>query len=374
MNKNQIIIIALCTFLFSCREESKELKELIKQREEISKSIDKKNEELEKINQSIAKLQKVDDREIVKPFTINYQPFQHIIVLQSNVSTEQDVMIYPEFMGTLTWHVKEGQRVAKGQVIGSINDGGISSQLKQAQIQTELAKTAYEKQSRLWNEKIGSEIQFLQAKTNYEAAQKSISAIQSQLGKTKIRAPFSGTIDNLLMQSGQAVAPGIPLAKIVNVGNLKVTADVSEQYISSVKLGTLANIELASLQELIQGRVSRISNAINPSNRTFSIEIPVPNKNGIIKPNMTAKINLIDYQNPNAIVVPNTAIHINANGEKFVYLLTKINGNSAVAKKTIIQIGKSNNESTEVLVGLNAGDKIIHEGSKSVVDNSKIKF
>jgi len=372
---NKLLILITVLTIASCgSKEDKNLKELTKRRDELSKNIEKQNTELSKINDEIAKLQKVDSREAIIPHTIALQPFQHTIDIQSNVSTEQDVMIYPEFAGTLTWHVKEGQHVSAGQVIASINDGGISSQLKQVQIQADLAKTAYEKQERLWNDKIGSEIQYLQAKTAYEAAQKSISMIQSQLGRTKVKAPFSGTIDNQIMQSGQAVAPGVPIGKIVNLGNMKVTADVSEQYITKVKVGTLANIELPNINEKIQGRITRVSNSINPSNRTFGIEIPISNRGGIIKPNMTAKIRVIDYQNANTIVVPNASIQTNANGDKYVYTLSQINGNSGLATKSMINIGQSNSEYTEVLSGLKVGDVIIKEGNKSIVAGTKVKF
>jgi membrane fusion protein, multidrug efflux system len=369
----KLIILITIIALTSCsNKEDKNLKLLTEKRDAISKKIEEQNVELAKVNESIAKLQKVDSRESIIPHTIALQPFQHTIDIQSNVSTEQDVMIYPEFMGTLTWLVKEGQQVSKGQVIASVNDGGMSSQLQQVKIQADLAKTAYEKQSRLWNEKIGSEIQYLQAKTAYEAAQKSISAMQSQLGRTKIKAPFSGTIDNQMMQSGQAVAPGMPIAKIVNLGNMKITADISEQYITKVKVGTPANINLSTINQVMQGKIARVSNSINPSNRTFGIEIPIPNKGGMIKPNMSAKINLIDYQNANAIVVPNASIQTNAAGEKYVYTLTQINGKSATATKSKIVIGQSNTDFTEVLMGLKIGDVVIKEGSKSIVDKSQI--
>lgn len=372
--KNIITLLVLITIISCGNKEDKNLTALTKKRDELSKNIDKQNTELAKINDEIAKLQKVDNRESIIPHTIALQPFQHTIDIQSNVTTEQDVMIYPEFMGTLTWNVREGQQVGKGQVIASVNDGGMSSQLQQVKIQADLAKTAYEKQARLWNEKIGSEIQYLQAKTAYEAAQKSIAAMQSQLGRTKIRAPFSGTIDNQMMQSGQAVAPGMPIGKIVNLGNMKVTADISEQYITKVKVGTLVNINLSNINEKIQARIARVSNSINPSNRTFGIEIPISNQNGMIKPNMTAKISIIDYANQNTIVVPNASIQTNAAGEKYVYTLSQINNKSATATKSKIVLGQSNTDFTEVLMGLKVGDIIIKEGAKSIVDKSVVKF
>lgn len=369
---NKLLLVSLLSFMIvSCKDDLQKLKE---KRAELTKKVVNLNGAIEEINEKIASLEKQDIRETIIPFTVSSQPFQHGISIQSNVSTEQDVVLYPEYAGSITWSVSEGQRVGKGQVIAHINDGGMTSQLKQAQIQADFAKTAFEKQSRLWTQdKIGSEIQFLQAKTAYEAAQKSISAIQSQLSRTKVKAPFSGTIDNLIMQTGQAVAPGVPIAKLVSLGNLKVSADVSEQYISQIKIGTLVNIQIPALNKVIQGKVARISNSINPSNRTFSVEVPINNSDNQIKTNMSVKLDIIDYQT-NALVVPNKAINTNAKGEKFVYVLKKINSNRATTSKAIIEIGKSNSDFTEVLSGLNAGDRIMMEGSKSVVDNSNVKF
>jgi membrane fusion protein (multidrug efflux system) len=373
MNKLVLGVLAL-VFLSACDQGDKELKELKSKRAELNKKLAEMNEELDSINSRIARIQKIDVQESITPYTIAAQSFQHTISIQSNVTTEQDVMLYPEYAGSITWNVKEGQHVAKGQIIGSINDGGMSSQLQQVKIQADLAKAAFDKQSRLWKDNIGSEIQYLQAKTNYDASLKSISAIQSQLSRTKVKAPFSGTIDNLIMQSGQAVAPGVPIAKLVSLGNLKVTADVSEQYMSRIKVGTLANIELASLNKNIQGRVARLSNSINPNNRTFSLEIPINNADNQIKPNMSAKVNLIDYQNPNAIAIPNSAIQTNAAGDKYVYTITNINKKTGKATKSMLKIGESNSEYSEVLSGLRIGDIIIKEGSKSVVDKSLVKF
>lgn len=369
---NKLLIVSLFAFMIvSCKDDLQKLKE---KRSELTKKVVSFNEEIEEINEKIGKLEKQDVRETIIPYTVASQPFQRGISIQSNVSTEQDVVLYPEYAGSISWSVSEGQRVGKGQVIAHINDGGMASQLKQAQIQADLAKTAYERQSRLWTQdKIGSEMQYLQSKTAYESAQKSISAIQSQLSRTKVKAPFSGTIDNLIMQSGQAVAPGVPIAKLVSLGNLKVSADVSEQYISQVKVGTLVNIQIPALNKVIQGRVARLSNSINPSNRTFSIEIPINNSDNQIKPNMSVKLDIIDYQT-NALVVPNKSIGTNAKGEKFVYVLKKINSNKAITSKVVITIGHSNSEFTEIISGLNTGDKIMMEGSKSVVDNSNVKF
>lgn len=374
--KNVFYIILAITLGAGCKGKSDQdkLAALLSEQKTLTKEMDEKKAKLDKLNEEISKIQKVEKIEPIVPETISYQVFEHAISLQSSVSTDQDVMIYPEYAGTLTWKVKEGQRVSAGQIIGHINDGGMSSQLQQVKIQADLARTSFEKQQRLWNEKIGSEIQYLQAKATYEAAQKSIAAMQSQLSRTNVKAPFSGTIDNLIMQTGQAVAPGVPLGKIVNQSNMKVLADVSESYISKIKVGTPVVIDLIGLNQTMQARVTRVSSSMNPTNRSFQIEIPIENRTGSIKPNMTANLKIIDYNNKNAIVVPNSAVQVNASGQNFVYTLGQVNGKSAIATKAMITIGQQNENNTEVLSGLKVGDIIVKEGSKTVVAGTKLTF
>ena len=241
---------------------------------------------------------------LVTTITAQQQNFVHYLELQGSVNTKQNVLIYPEMAGTLKRvYVKEGQHVSKGQILATIDDGGLGSQLEQLKTQGELAKTTFERQKRLWEQKIGSEIQYLQAKTNFEAADNAVKQLQSQLGKSTIRAPFSGIIDDVIKDQGTVVAPGqsSEVFRIVNLSNMYIQVDVPETYISEITKGKEAKVYFPVLGDTINTKIRETGNFINPSNRSFSVEIPVPNKSGIIKPNLTAKVHLNDYSSDNAI-------------------------------------------------------------------------
>jgi RND family efflux transporter MFP subunit len=374
MRKIQIITLLICT-VFAIQSCGDKVSKLKKEREELNKELAFLNEKLEEVNGEIDKLEPMKvEAVLVSAETMQLQNFEHFVDLQSSVKTDQDVMMYPEFAGTLKLYVREGQQVRAGQVIGEINDGGISQQLGQAKAQANLAQTAFKKQEALWKQNIGSEIQYLQSKTNAEAAQKQVAAIQVQLGRTKLKAPFSGTIDKVIIQNGQVVAPGMPIIQLVSLGQMKVEADVPENYISSVKQGSDVRIEIPNLNKKLQSKIVKVGSSINPSNRTFNIEIHIPNTDGTIKPNLMAKIKILDYKNPNAFIVPTQVVKQDAKNNFYVYTISKINKNEGVAKKTIIVKGKSSGNQTEVLMGLSPNDKVIIEGANNMSEGRKVKF
>jgi membrane fusion protein, multidrug efflux system len=306
------------------------------------------------------------------------QNFVHFLELQGAVKTKQNVLIYPEMPGTLQRvYVTEGQHVTKGQILASIDDGGVGSQLEQSKTQTELAKTTFERQKRLWEQKIGSEIQYLQAKTNYEASENVVKQIQSQLGKSIIRAPFSGIIDDVIKDQGTVVSPGpeSEVFRIVNLGNMYIQVDVPETYLSQVTKGKEAIVYFPVLGDSVMTKIRETGNFIKPGNRSFTAEIPVPNKSGIIKPNLTAKVKLNDYSNENAILIPQSIISENAAGDQYAYVSSEPNeNNEAVVTRSIITTGKTQNGLVEVLTGITDGNFIIKEGARSVKDGQKVKI
>lgn len=302
--------------------------------------------------------------------------FNHFVEIQGNVQTKQNVLIYPEYQGILTRViVKEGQRVGKGQTLARIDDGGLSSQVAQAEAQAALAQTTFDRQKRLWDQKIGSEIQYLQAKTQYEATQNSVNQIKSQLGKTTVRAPFSGVIDEVITDQGTVVAPGAALFRIINLDNMYVAAEVPESFLPTVTKGKKVKVEFPILGETVDATVRQTSNFIKPSNRSFAIEVGVPNKEGRVKPNLTARLSINDYTSENAILIPLNVINENADGEQYVYTaFAKAESEETIAKQKIITTGKSQGDRIEVLSGIQPGDKIIVEGARSVKDNQAVKI
>lgn len=312
---------------------------------------------------------------LVTSFTVKDTLFNHYIDIQGDVDTKENLIIYPEFAGALIKiFVKEGQRVNKGQLLALIDDGGLSSQLAQLQTQYELASTTFERQKRLWEQKIGSEIQYLQAKANMEGLGSTVKQMQAQVAKTAVRAPFTGTIDEIITEQGQVVSPGgSELMRIVNLRNMYVKASIPENYLGSIKKGTNVNVEFPSLGQAIKGNVRQVGNFINPNNRTFEIEIDIPNKGQFIKPNLVANLEINDYSNQNAILVPDNVFQENAQGDKFVYIIDSLVNSEAKVTKTQVNVGLKYNGYFEVLDGLKSGQIIVKEGAITMRDGLKVK-
>ncbi len=333
---------------------------------------------IRKLDSAIALQSGEEKLPLVNTITAKFQKFNHFLELQGDVETNQNVLVYPEMAGTLQRvYVKDGDNVRKGQTLAVIDDGGMGSQVAQLKTQAELARTTYERRKRLWDQKIGSEIDFLSAKSNYEAAQNSVDQASSQLGKSIIRAPFSGIIDDVIKDQGTVVSPGpgSEVFRIVNLSDMYITVDVPETYLGDVAKGKEAIVYFPVLRDSITTQIRETGNFIKPSNRSFSVEIPVPNKDGKIKPNLTAKVSLNDYTSEEAILIPSSIISENAEGEQFVYLAeTQNSENEAVAKRTIITTGKTQGGQIEVLTGIPNGSHVIKEGARTVKDGQKVKI
>ena len=343
--------------------------ELVTQQQNISEQIRKIDKKLKEI---------VPDRNIplITTFTAKAEKYKHYLELQGSVETKQNVVITPESAGFLQRIlVKEGQNVNKGQLLATIDDNGLSQQKAQLQIQADLAKTTYERQKRLWEQKIGSEIDFLQAKSNYEALEQNVNQIDKQLGKTSVRAPFSGVIDEIIAKEGNVVSPGqTQILRIVNLNNMYIETDVPESFLTSVSNGKEVIVEFPVLGKTIESEVRQTGNFINPANRTFRVEIAVPNSEKNIKPNLTARLKINDYTSENAILIPQSVISENAKGEQYVFILEKMEGEKATARQVIIETGKTQGDVIEVISGLEDSDKIIDEGARSVKDGQTVRI
>jgi RND family efflux transporter MFP subunit len=382
--KNIYFILFFILTIFSCTNQKKEAVEDVIATNNLEKIRAKKNElslkqqvinnQLKQIDLAIGKLDTLKKNPLVTSIKIKETIFKHYLELQGNVSTKQLLVIYPEYSGILTnVYIKEGQKVNKGQLLGKIDDGGLSQQLAQLKIQANLSKITFQKQSRLWNQKIGSEIQYLQAKSLYEAQQQAVNQLQKQISKTNIRAPFTGTIDNIITEQGSVVAAGqSQIFRIINLDNMHIETNVPERHIPNVKTNKEAQIEFPVLGKSILAKVNQVSDFINPANRTFKIEIAIPNKDKSIKPNLTARIKINDYTNNNALLIPQSIVSENANGQQYIYLVKNKN-NQAVAKKVIIETGKTQGDQIEILSGVSNGDEIIQEGARSIKDGQNIK-
>ncbi len=333
--------------------------------------------EIKQLTDKISELDTEKKVPLITTFLAKEEKFNHYLELQGNVQTKQNVLVYPETSGQIVRiYVIEGQRVSKGQALAQIDAAGLSDQIAQAEAQANLAKTTYERQERLWNQRIGSEIQYLQAKTSYEAQIKGINNLKKMLGKYTIRAPFSGVIDDVIKEQGIVVRPGMgsEVFRIVNLGNMYIETDVPESYITSIKKGKNVEVEFPILGEKLDSKIRQAGNFINPANRTFKIEVPVPNKDNKIKPNLTAKLKINDYTNDKAILIPQSIISENAEGKQYVYTVTDKKENKGEAKQVFIETGKTQGDYIEVLSGLEDGNEIVDEGARSVKDGQDVKI
>ena len=334
-------------------------------------------DKIKQLDSAIALLDTVKKLPLVTIHTVSDIVFDHYVEIQGNVATKNMVVIYPEFSGILTHvYVKEGQPVTKGQLLAKIDDGGLSQQLAQLQIQVDLAKTTYERQERLWNEKIGSEIQYLQAKSSYEAQEKAIDQLKNQLSKTMVRAPFSGVIDDVITEQGSVVAPAqSQLMRIVNLRNMYIEAEVPENYITSVTKGKKVEVFFPVLNKTVHTKIRQVGNYINPNNRSFKIEVSVPNNGNLIKPNLTAKLKINDYTNNKAILIPLSIISEDSKGLQYVFVTSgKDINNVAEAKRMTIKTGKTQGDFIEILEGISDGNSVIEEGARSVKNGQKVKI
>ena len=385
--KNIYLLIIITVFLNSCSNKNEpSLEEILATNDvELLKSrkseIDAKLEELtlslNQLNNKLSVLNKDRNTPLITTITTSEQKFNHFIELQGNVKTKQNVLVYPEMPGILNKvYVKEGQKVKKDQILATIDDGGLSQQLLLLKSNEQLAKTTFERQKRLWDQQIGSEIQYLQAKTSYDSQKNATRQLIKQLGKFTIRAPFSGIIDDVFKEKGTVVAPGpgAEIFRIINLSNMYIETDVPESYISSIKKNKMVEVNFPILGRSYDSSIRQVGNFINPSNRTFRIEVGIPNLDGEIKPNLTAKLRLNDYSNSNAILIPQSIISENAKGQQFIYVVKdNKEKNQVYAERLVIETGKTNGDFIEVTKNLDANVEVILEGARSVNNGQVVK-
>ncbi|WP_026704691.1 efflux RND transporter periplasmic adaptor subunit [Flavobacterium soli] len=378
--KKILIITVFSLLLFSCGKSEKEqsIDKLVSSKD--VKGLQAKKvalqAEIATIEEALATLDVKIEEALVGITTVKDTVFNHYLEVQGSIDTKENILIQPEYSGTLTsLTVKAGQRVSKGQILGRVDDAGMSQQLASAENQYQLAKTTYDRQKNLWDKKIGSEIQFLQAQAQMVSAQKTVSQLKAQLSKTVIRAPFSGTIDEVFVEKGEVVAPSAQgLMRIVNLGNMYVSTTIPESYIGKLKVGDNVDVFLTSLGKTYKGKVRQIGSFINPNNRSFGIEVSVPNPENLLRPNQVAKLKIIDYVSKNALVVPTGIIQEDANHDKFVFVVEGSNGKTGKAKKVVVKTGKSSDNVTEILSGLSANDVIVTDGVNTISEGMKLNF
>ena len=357
--------------------ESGDLEELKKRKKEYVDAMNTMKVELNEINDGISLLDENERLTLVSKYEIQQTIFNTYIEAQANLKTRKNILILPEFQGTLEKvFVSEGQEVKKGQLLAEINDSGLNEQYEQMVIQAEFAKENFERTQRLWDNNIGSEMQYLKSKTDYEASEKMVDQMKDRLSKTKIYAPFDGEIDEIISNVGSNLIPGVSqILRLVNLDIIYAESFVSEKYISFIGEGTEAIVQIPLLNMDYRSSVNQTGNFINPSNRTFRIEVPVENFDNRIKQNLDAKIKINIYKKDDAIVIPLRIVREDALGKNFVYVMSEDNKEGVyLTSKQFITLGNKSEDKVEVTEGLNLGDIVVLEGAYSVEDSQRVKL
>jgi RND family efflux transporter MFP subunit len=341
--------------------------------------LDQLKQQREKLNAEIQQLesQKGVDSNAAGMVTVsvaNEQPtvFRHYLEVQGKVESNSNIYVTPKVPGAMVTEllVNRGDNVSKGQVLARLDASVLQQSIAEMQNQLNLTKTVYERQKNLWDQKIGSEIQFITAKNNYESMQSRMSTLRQQLDMYTLRSPISGTVDDVTLKAGEIPAPGVSGIRVVNPDDVKITAEVSEAYIAKVNKGDSVRVYLPDLGKEMQTRVKTVSKVINPTNRTFLIELDPQQGENELRPNMIAVVKVNDYINKNAIVLPINLVQSDENGN-FVYVAVK-NGNGWTVDKKTVKTGENYQGQVEILSGLTPQDQVITEGYQSVVDGQQI--
>lgn len=352
-----IILIAACA---KPKDKKAELENLKKERNELNSKIARLEKEVG--TQTTQDVSEVSVMEVI-PST-----FRNYLEVQGKVDAEENVQVNPEASGVITGiYVSAGQRVGRGQVLAQLDDKVLRQNIAQLQTQLELANSLYRRQKNLWDQKIGTEVQFLTAKSQKEGLQRQMGVLRSQQSMYKIKSPISGTVDKMDLKLGQAVSPGMPGITVVNTNNLKVEADVAESYAGRVNQGDEVEIILPDVPDSLTTKVTFASRVIDPVSRSFNVEVKLPQRS-IYRPNMLAVLRIVDYKIENAITVPINAIQ---KSETADYVFVAENGK---AKRVNVRTGKVSEGNAEILLGLKAGDKVIVSGAQDLNEGAAVKF
>lgn len=377
MKRNFLAITAIAAILSACSGEKKE--GLEGKKEELAKLKAEQTETSDKIKALETEIAKLDPKKaaeakvkIVTIDTLEPQVFKHYVELQGTVDAKNNVLVTPKSGGAVTaMYVKEGDNVKAGTVIGRVDDSILRESIEEVKTQLSLINTVYEKQKNLWDQKIGTEIQYLQAKNNKESIERKLQTLNTQLSQSAIVSPMSGTVDQVNVKVGEMASPGMGVVRIVNLSNLKVTAKVSDTYAASVKKGDEVIVKFPDLQKEVKARITFVSTAVDPLSRTFSIEATLPNVKDI-KPNMMASIQINDAVNKGALVIDQNFVQSTEKGT--VVYVAATDGNKKVARAKPVKAGLSYNGQVEILEGLSAGDALITLGYQEVSDGQPISY
>lgn len=332
--------------------------------------------DIAKLVSEIAKLEpnKKKPRELVTLQKVEKIDFQHFIEIQGSVQSDEYVNASSEVGGRIIdLRVREGQTINKGALVAKLDLEAVQKQIAELEKSMELAVDVYERQKRLWDQNIGSEIQYLQAKNNKERLEKSLETINYQLTKAEVYAPSSGVVEMVNIKAGEMVSPGMPIITILNTYKVKVVANVPETYIKAIGRGEEVTIKFPALDTEKRARVTRIGNTINPANRTFEVEVEMANPKGLYKPNLLAIMMVNDNTYKDVPTVPIEMVQQEVSGRSFVYIKSE-GADGSFAKKVYVKTGDNYDGKIVITEGLIGGEEILVDGARVVAENALIKI
>lgn len=377
-------IILLAVLVASCQPTATEATDEIPQDLAGKKALlNTKRQELKDLTDVIANLEEQIAEEdptvrkrskLVTTIAAEQKNFSHYVEIQGAVRSDDLVDVTSEVAGRiLSLKAKEGQQVRKGQLIAELDLEQLKKQMAELETSIDLANTVYERQKRLWDQNIGSEMQYLEAKNNKERLEKSMETLEFQLTKGKVYAPISGIVEREILQSGEIAAPGMPILQILNTSRLKVVADVPENLLRSVKVGETVTIQFPALDLERKAKVTRIGATIDPANRTFTVEVNLRGASGGLKPNLLANMMIEDYAVEDAVVIPLHLIQQEVSGKDFVFVVGDEDGDK-VAKKAYVQMGYTYKGEALIEGGLKGGEQLIAEGNRGLTENAVVEL
>lgn len=358
----------------SCGNQEESLEKLIASRDSLKEIQSEVAADLLKLEDQIAALDTAPKTNVVTVAAAASGRFEHFFTAQASLEAEFNSLVFPEINGVVkNIFVKEGEKVSKGQKLIQLDTEVIRKSIEEVETQYELAKEVYNRQKNLWDQKIGSEIQFLEARTNKERLEKSLETLKEQLNMGVVSAPFNGVVDDIMPKIGEMASPAMPVARIINLSEMYLDADVSENYIPVLKEGMPCEVMFAGIDTL-KASISRIGNYINPENRTFKIRVDLKEQNPLLKPNLFATLRICDFSADSAIAIPAGSVLEDFEGRNYLLLVNPEGNGEGVVEKRIVTRGIVADGSVLITNGLSDGELYIDKGSRKVSEGERVRI
>lgn len=375
--KNKFYIVSIFALAVACsKPEVSNLDEKKSQLEQARKDVAQLNETIASLEKEISQLDPEFARQnskalLVSTFVAEKRPFEHKAEVRGSVESRKNVLIAAQAGGEIKRvHVREGQSVLKGQTLVSLDAEIIKNTIAELKTALELATSVYERQAKLWEQKVGTEIQYLQAKNNKESLERRLATANSQLDQAIVKAPFSGTVDQLPAKEGEIASPGMPLIRLVSLDDSYIKADVSERFIGKFKSGDPVEIFFPSNNQRLNSKIASVSQVINPENRTFIVEVHLPKVSFMVKPNQVVVLELRDYVSEATWAVPTRIIQKDEDGQ-FIFIVDN-RGEKMLARKVHVTTGITSKTETEILEGLEGNEVIVDEGYRDLTEGVEV--